>query len=253
MGFGSERHEPLGDLVGLGHGAGVVALAGDGDRDGAGSVGEVSGAVGNLVVGALNKLVAVLVGNLGRPLMLGGIVDHALGAADLNALVGRIRVLGIGARGDCLLAHRKGAVDIGNAVVVHVGRGAGLGNEGVAARALGSLASEELEVERLAGYHARVLSGLRGGGSMSGELGAVVDLGSACGGERNGARRHAEAALELGVDAAEVGGNVLAGGVEDLEGFDLDVAPSRVGLGALGGCLVGIAAGQAHDGHSAAS
>ena len=88
---------------------------------------------------------------------------------------------------------------------------------------------------------------------MSNELGAVVDLGSACGGERNGARRHAEAALELGVDAAEVGGNVLAGGVEDLEGLDLDVAPSRIGLEALGGCLVGIAAGQAHDGHGAAS
>ena len=248
---GGKRHLALGDLVLLGHRAGVVTGASDGHGNGAdvlevGGVGAVA-LVGNGVVGASNQGVAVGVLDLGYPLVVLGIVLIVAGIVDRHALVGRVRVLGIGARHDGLLGHLKGAVDISNVVVADLGRGAVLGNKGVAAGALLDLGARELVVEGLATHKAGLLGRIRRSRNMLDQRLAVIDLEGIARGQGHRAGGNSQGALGLGVDTAKVAGHVIASGVEDLEGVDLSVALALIGLGALEGVARGEAAGDARD------
>ena len=95
VGAGRDGQRGGRDLIGTGDGAGVVAFAGDGHGYGAGDVGEVVGAVGDRVVGALGKRL-LTVGHGRRPLMGLAIVDDVLGRVDAHAvLVGGRDVLGL--------------------------------------------------------------------------------------------------------------------------------------------------------------
>ena len=78
MAVGAQNDGSRRDLVDTGHGAGVVALAGDGDGDGTGDVGEVIGAVSHVVVGTLNERVALDVFDLRSPLVLVGVIGDVV-------------------------------------------------------------------------------------------------------------------------------------------------------------------------------
>ena len=104
----------LRDLVRLHARARVAARAGDRHVDNL-HVHEVVGIVGHRVIAALDELVAVLVGDLGSPLVLRAVVDMVVRLVDRDALIG-IRVLRIGRDG--LSRHRKGADVLADDVVV---------------------------------------------------------------------------------------------------------------------------------------
>ncbi len=115
-------------LVGLLHRAGVVALAGDGHVHLA-DIGEVFGAVGNRVVGALNKLVAACVLHLRVPLLGLAAVNRVVNAQNLRiAVVRRVRIDGLRLDGQVARSRRsvvvKGSqVNRGNMIRACLGRG----------------------------------------------------------------------------------------------------------------------------------
>ena len=102
------------DLVRLHARARVAARAGDRHVDDL-HVHEVVGVVGHRVIATLDELVAVLVGDLGSPLVLRAVVDMVARLVDRDALIG-IRVLRIGCDG--LSRHRKSADVLADDVVV---------------------------------------------------------------------------------------------------------------------------------------
>ena len=172
------------NLVGLGCGASVVALARDGHGDGLG-VGEIIRVVGNLVIGAFDQCVALGVFGLRSPLMLLAVINGIGRVAHSDTRIA-LGVLGVGHDG--LFRHLKSAGMLTNNVVI--ARSAifelvrdgvfALSNHGLGASRMnlavvGEVGPDETGVSTVRAHIDPIL----------GKGGAVVDLGSACRGQLN--------------------------------------------------------------------
>ena len=232
------------DLIGTRHRSGVVALAGDGHGDGVGDVGEVVGAVGHVVVGALDELAAGLVGDGRDPLVLVAVVDDVARAVDLDAVIGaRRRVV----RVDGLGGHREGAVNLADLVVVQVGVLPGLNHVSVRRAAHGGLLAAEVVGKALA-IDKRALGHIS---LVLGKRRAVINLGVARRGNGHGTPGDLKGRL-AGGNVTELVGHVLACGVLDGIGVDFRGGVADISDGALGRGLERIAGGQPVRGHARA-
>ena len=264
---GSHGERGLGDLVGLGHGAGVVAHTGDRNGDIAGDVGEVVLVVRDRVVLALDKGVALGIHHHGEPLVLLAVVDGVGRVVDRDALEG-IGVLGIG--DDGLGGNRQGAVDVRDVVVVNLRGLARSGDKRVLTGSNNSLGAGDLVCQGLPCHESLPA----GDGDVRllvlGQRNAVVDLGAVGGGQGDGAPGDGQLVVddyeldlgEVGVRVSEVGGlqlhlvgacvSAAHGGVAG-EG-EVGLRVQRVGghkvvaLGRLLGAVVRIGAAALGDG-----
>ena len=167
------------DLVFASDATGVVALAGDGHGDRARHVGEVVGAVGDLVVGALGQRIAGGVLNLGGPLVLIAVVGLVLGAVNLNAAVIGVWIIRIGTRIDVLGSNPELTLVLGDAVVVLVELLACSVGDGIGYLALGNIGDSTRSGNVT--YFAINEAFARRGDVGLGQRRAVVNLGSTLG------------------------------------------------------------------------
>ena len=153
MAVGAQGNRSRRDLIGAGHGAGVVALAGDGNGDGTSNIGEVGLGltlgvrIGNVVIGARDQDFVVLVGNGRHPLVLIGVIGDVRGAVDFNTVVyARRRVI----RVNGLSGHGQGAIVLGDLVVVEIGALSGADGIGIGGATHRGLLATELIREAFA-------------------------------------------------------------------------------------------------------
>ena len=172
------------NLVGLGCGAGVVALARDGHGDGLG-VDEVIRVVGNRIIGAFDQCVALGIFDLRSPLMLLAVINGIGRVANSDTRIA-LGILGVGHDG--LFRHLKGAEVFTNDVVIARSASFELVRDGVFALSNHGLGAGRMNlavVGKVGPDETGVITVLAHVNPILGKGGAVVDLGSACRGQLN--------------------------------------------------------------------